>query len=53
MLEPEAVKYLDAIAGQLERSRSWVVTQIIKKHQKRAKLLTEEVIKNPNDILIQ
>lgn len=48
MLEPEAVQYLDVIADQLERSRSWVVSQIIKKHKARAKLMAEEVIRNPN-----
>jgi predicted transcriptional regulator len=53
MLEPEAIQYLDSIAEQLERSRSWVMTQIIKKHQLRTKLRTEGVVKNPNEILIK
>ncbi len=40
-LDPEAQEYISTIAGKVERSRSWVINALIKKH---ARLVKEKVV---------
>ena len=47
MLDTETRSYLDTIADQLDRSRSWVITQIVKKHKDRAERDTKTAVANP------